>query len=119
MSKRRSPIDYSPKFAEGIFRPREVVESELAGVPARDTGRRPAATDDRKHPSERTNVAPVERTKIRHTFDIYRDQLQALAEIQAARFKASGRKPKMGDLVQEALDAYIEKTNVRSNERRG
>jgi hypothetical protein len=45
----------------------------------------------------------------------------ALSEIQAERFSLSGRKPKLGELVQEALDAYNAKerkrTNVRTKER--
>jgi hypothetical protein len=58
---------------------------------------------------------------VRHSFDIWQDQLLGLSEIQAERFSQSGRKPKLGELVQEALDAYIaterKRTNVRTNER--
>jgi hypothetical protein len=69
----------------------------------------------------RTNERTLERSRVRHSFDIWQDQLLGLSEIQADRFSRSGRKPKLGELVQEALDAYIAKerkrTNVRTNER--
>ena len=67
--------------------------------------------------NERTTIRTNERSRIRHSFDIYQDQLLAMADIQAAIFRKTGRKPKMGELVQEALDLYIKKMNVRTNER--
>jgi hypothetical protein len=68
---------------------------------------------------ERMNERPVVPRIIRHSFDIRQDQLLALAEIQAQEFAASGRKPKMGELAQEALDLYIaskRRENGRTNE---
>jgi hypothetical protein len=68
----------------------------------------------------RTNDRTNERPKVRHSFDIYRDQLLSLAQIQAERFRESGRKPKVGELVQEAIDQYVaatKQTNDRTNER--
>ena len=137
---KRPPISYTPQFGGGIFRPREVVEDELAATEAaavstptldeavevpvepdrteEEQSPPPAARPATERSNERSIVRTNERTKIRHTFDIFQDQLQSLAEIQAARFKEAGRKPKMGDLVQEALDAYIEQINERTNERR-
>jgi hypothetical protein len=145
---KRSPIDYTPQFGAGIFRPKETIEKELAalaetspdtahGILAEDGT--PATADlieDRDETtsrrqsrsfrtnvatSERTNVRTNERSRVRHSFDIWQDQLLGLSEIQAERFSRTGRKPKLGELVQEALDAYIAKerkrTNVRTNER--
>jgi hypothetical protein len=69
--------------------------------------------------NERTDGRPAPPRVIRHSFDIRQDQLLALAEIQAQDFAASGRKPKMGELAQEALDLYItskRKENERTNE---
>jgi len=54
---------------------------------------------------------------VRHSFDVYEDQLLALAEVQTALFRKTGRKPKMGELVRTALDAYIQAVNERSDER--
>ncbi len=116
---KRAPIDYAPQFGGGIFRSKDAVESDLALIeqePARktppsdeplfDAAQAVAPTrpvDDRT--IERTN----ERTRVRHSFDIWQDQLVGLAEIQTQIFNATGRKPKLGDLVQEALDIYIAK----------
>lgn len=124
----RTPINYRPQFADAMFRPREVVEAELAEETPTSTNRpdrkrrRPAATDRTSERTvERSNGRTMERAQVRHSFDIWQDQLTALAEIQSQRFTATGRKPKMGSLVQEALDAYIaaqrKRTNERSNER--
>jgi hypothetical protein len=117
---KRAPIAYTQQFGAGIFRPKDVVESDLAEGP-QDTEAppsAPAARTARPQAKERTIVETTERTKIRHTFDIFQDQLLALTEIQAGRFKQTGRKPRVGDLVQEALDAYIERTNDRSGPQR-
>ena len=148
---RRAPIDYQPQFGGGIFRPKEDVEADLdeleheGGVPANEpaiasrdesggSATEAGATDSAprrqrraasEHPPERTgnrsNERTNERTRTRHSFDIWQDQLLALTEIQVQRFNRTGRKPKLGELVQEALDAYIgrerERTNVRTNER--
>jgi hypothetical protein len=121
----RTPINYRPQFSETMFRPREVVEAELAEEPPTTAGRRRRKLPESETLNERTNERSDERTssrlQVRHSFDVWQDQLAALAEMQAQRFTASGRKPKMGTLVQEALDAYIAahsaRTNERSNER--
>jgi hypothetical protein len=47
------------------------------------------------------------RRKVRHTFDIYDDQLFSLKEIALERQKLFGERVLLGDLVQEALDAFI------------
>src|SRR4051794_14200096 len=145
---KRAPIDYTPQFGAGIFRSKETIEQELAeladeaATDADDTANEVVPEDgaevaadrvegsDRGAPgrrpqsprtNERTNVGTLERSRVRHSFDIWQDQLLGLSEIQADRFSRTGRKPKLGELVQEALDAYIVKerkrTNVRTNER--
>jgi hypothetical protein len=63
--------------------------------------------------NEATNVPTKQRTfhreKIRHTFDIYDDQLLSLREIAIERQKIFGERVLLGDLVQEALDMLISK----------
>jgi hypothetical protein len=119
---KRSPIDYTPQSGGEMFRPRAVVEDELAAVadegrdePTPIVARQPERMNERTN--ERTNHRTVERLIVRHSFDIGRDQLVALAEIQTHIFNQTGRKPKLGPLVQDALDAYIAKHRKRSNER--
>ncbi len=54
---------------------------------------------------------------MRHSFDIYEDQLVSLADIQAHLYRRNGKKPKVGDLVQQALDAYIAGANQGQDDR--
>lgn len=69
--------------------------------------RRPPKTNER--PKERTN----ERIKIRHSFDIFQDQLSKLQEIQIKTIQQGRKKPRLGDLAQQALDEFLKK-NERS-----
>ncbi len=135
---KRPPIEYTPQFGAGIFRPKDAVEQDLAELEvgadapnADGQAAEPDAAPPRQRQvgserssnalSERTNVRTNERTRVRHSFDVWQDQLLALTQIQAERFNRTGRKPKLGELVQEALDGYIaqqrKRTNVRTNER--
>ncbi len=47
------------------------------------------------------------RTKIRHSFDIFQDQLFALRDLAHERERGSVKKVPLGDLVQESLDMYL------------
>ena len=145
---KRAPIDYTPQFVTGVFRSKETIDQELAeladeaATDTSDTANEIVPDDGTEvtadsveggngqvsrrrlrssRMNERTNERALERSRVRHSFDIWQDQLLGLSEIQADRFSRSGRKPKLGELVQEALDAYIAKerkrTNVRTNER--
>ena len=82
---------------------------------------RPASELER--PNERPDAQTIERpadsadgpavglamrTKVRHSFDVYRDQLLALGDIQQSVARQQGKRPRLGDLVQEALDSYIQ-----------
>jgi hypothetical protein len=66
-----------------------------------------------ERPNERSNERLNERSvkkkreKIRHTFDIYRDQLVALQMIQLEKFQAGKKKPKLGKMVAEGIDLFI------------
>ena len=59
--------------------------------------------------NERSSVKPPKRKreKIRHTFDIYRDQLVALQMLQLEKFQAGKKKPKLGKMVAEGIDLFI------------
>jgi hypothetical protein len=141
---KRAPIEYTPQFGGGIFRSKETIADELAELEENDSvvaigktldpeaiqaatatagasRRSSKSVRTNGRTNERSNERTVERNRVRHSFDIWKDQLLGLSEIQAERFSQSGRKPKLGELVQEALDAYIAKerkrTNVRTVER--
>jgi hypothetical protein len=65
-------------------------------------------TDER--PIGRTNVrteAKQKRRKIRHAFDIYQDQLFSLQMRQLEAVQRGKRKPKLGRMVQDAIDMYL------------
>ena len=59
--------------------------------------------------NERYFVKPVQRTKIRHTFDIFADQLLSLREIALDQEKLYGERVLLGGLAQQALDMLIAK----------
>src|SRR3712207_4535265 len=77
----------------------------------------PVIKDEQNVANETTNVSTLDATvqhsflrrKVRHTFDIYDDQLFSLKEITLTRQKRCGEKVLLGDLVQEALDMFITK----------
>jgi hypothetical protein len=106
---KRKPIDYTPQFGGGIFRPKDEVESERLVADTSSLAQR--------GPSVRPFVRTDERIQRRHSFDVWQDQLIALTEIQTQMFHNTGRKPKLGELVQEALDDYIAKQRTQTIER--
>ena len=139
---KRTPIEYTPQFGGGIFRSKETVAEELAELEddecrrcgplsSTDSEAMPPATatagasrQPAKRPSERTVERTNGRTNERSNATGFairsisgRTSCSALSEIQAERFSQSGRKPKLGELVQEALDAYIAKERKRTNGR--
>lgn len=67
-------------------------------------------TDDRTNvrTSESTNVRKEKRVKIRHAFDIFEDQLRALHTLQLKAVQAGRTKPKLGEMVQKAIDMFLE-----------
>ena len=99
----------------------EVTADSVEGGDGKVSRQLPQSSRSNGATNERSNERTLERSRVRHSFDIWQDQLLRLSEIQADRFSRTGRKPKLGELVQEALDAYIAKewkrTNVRTNER--
>ncbi len=75
------------------------------------TERTDIRTNERTEEAQMVTLPVPERRKVRHSFDIYEDQLVSLADIQAHLYRRNGKKPKVGDLVQQALDAYIASAN--------
>jgi hypothetical protein len=62
-------------------------------------------TDERSN--ERTSGRKKERIKIRHSFDIYQDQLIDLQTIQLRAVRRGKSKPTLGEMVQQAIDGYL------------
>jgi len=69
--------------------------------------------------NERWTVGTIQRTpdrlKVRHTFDIYVDQLHALQAFQLRAVQRGKRKPTLGKMVQQAIDLYLKRQAKRSN----
>ncbi len=65
-------------------------------------------------PKDRKNEVTKERIKVRHTFDIFKDQLLSIKEIALKREKTFDKKVRLGDIFKEALDMFI--TKERLNE---
>lgn len=67
--------------------------------------------------NEATNVPPFQppvetkpsRRVIRHTFDVYHDQLIRLQKLQIAAMSKGRKKPKLGKMVQKAIDLYLKR----------
>lgn len=86
-------------------RPNDRMTTQQPALPAQTA--QPSVETPVETRTERSNERTVERTKVRHTFDIFQDQLTALRRIQLAREELSHKHYRLGDLVQEALDAFI------------
>ena len=67
--------------------------------------------------NDRTNERTTVRIKTRHSFDIFKDQLEALMDMQYKTTKKGEKKPSLGELVQAALDKYLNTANERTNDR--
>ncbi len=61
----------------------------------------------------RTEIKP-KRQKIRHAFDIFRDQLYSLQMKQLEAVQKGKRKPKLGKMVQEAIDLYLNQVKAKN-----
>ncbi len=106
-SKPRIPINYEATTGR-VFRPASEVQAERDALEQGEVEPIESDQDDKtnERSNERTN-GQAERRVIRHSFDIYHDQLMRLGEIQMNLYRETGKKPKLGRLVQEALDQYI------------
>ena len=62
--------------------------------------------EQRRQPAKK---AKKERAISRRTFDVYDDQYRDLQVIQLEAVKDGKKKPKLGVMVQQALDAYIKR----------
>lgn len=56
--------------------------------------------------------APASRVRVRHSFDVFADQLLSLREIALTREAHTGQRVRLGDVVQEALDGFIARSTT-------
>jgi hypothetical protein len=111
------PAAPRPEVADDPKPPATIYESRpqpAAAPPATDRHDSEAKT---VRPNERTNERPIgrkaKRTKVRHSFDIFFDQLIDLQVLQLKSVRRGRRKPRLGDMVQKAIDLYLAKEYAR------
>ena len=123
MASKKYPEKVMSELAQSAFfrpnPPQAEPDSQAELAPLSEDAPAPArfSQEDSKPNSRTTNVRTNERTrerrKIRHTFDIFADQLRALRELALDRESATGDRVLLGELVQEALDMLIEKERMK------
>lgn len=64
-------------------------------------------SDERTVERSNERLFKPKREKIRHTFDIYKDQLMSLQIIQLEKVQAGKKKPKLGKMVSEGIDLFL------------
>lgn len=87
------------------------VPSKPITTPQEENGRTAERPADRmaKRSNDRTAAWPHGRRVIRHGFDIFDDQLQALKDIQRNRERRHNKNVTLGQLAQEALEQFVER----------
>ena len=93
---------------------------QVPALPVKEEIKEPASLE-KSEPTIKKNESSLEQKSIRtkeqkeermlkhHSFDVFVDQLISLDQIQTQIYQEKGKKPKIGTLVQEALDEYITK----------
>jgi len=110
--------NYQPQSPTPSFKT-EVINLEAQNESNQDQKRTNVLSDERTdgRPNDGTNgrtfVKP-KRQKIRHAFDIYQDQLFALQMRQLEAVQKGKRKPKLGKMVQDAIDLYLKQPEKRN-----
>jgi hypothetical protein len=110
-SRKRTPISYDLQYAEGIFRPKDVVEEEQQHL------NEPVEADTSQDGTQAGTYVPtpLRRAKTRYPFDIYQDQLDTLRRL-ATEDKAAGGAGSMSAMVREAIDAHL--MTLKNNKKR-
>ena len=103
LEKTQAAPDQRPKASRQTTAQGDITSPEMVSEPSVQRTTEPSNEGTKQPTFERT----VQRTKVRHTFDVFKDQVLALGDIQQALARRHGTKPRLGDLVQEALDSYI------------
>jgi hypothetical protein len=120
---KRTPIDYKPQFGEGIFRPKDVVDSELdtlqthepdataeapnASMRARTRARSSSRAPSRGDAALADDLARTLQQKQRlasSTFRFQPQELEELDEVTAQIARATGAKLSKNDVVRLALN---------------
>jgi hypothetical protein len=110
-----APKTDEPQTDTVIFQNEPPTPPALSGTKARDT--EPKSERPNVRTNGATNGRKAKRSKIRHTFDIFADQLHDLQALQLKAVQAGKRKPTLGKMVQQALDWYLARQPKRKSKR--
>jgi hypothetical protein len=99
----------TPTLADNDPQPLNDIEANTRNGNAADTSIVAKNVHSDGRTDGRTNVHKPARSIIRHAFDIYADQLYALQALQLEAVQRGRKKPKLGSMVQKALDLYLQK----------
>src|SRR5437867_4317656 len=104
-------------FAKPNTTPPAQVPASVSHVQPKDTKTQPlhkrsrnerpnVRTDDapNERPTERPVEPTIERIKVRHSFDIFADQLRDLQTLQWQAVQVGKRKPTLGVMIQQGID---------------
>jgi hypothetical protein len=106
VEKKENPLADSP-FFEKPSTPLPQARNEENQDQKRSVERTFERPNERINERSNKRSMKMKREKIRHTFDIFRDQLVALQMIQLEKFQAGKKKPKLGKMVAEGIDLFI------------
>ena len=97
----KSGLADSPFFSRPVTQPSPKSEADA---------RPPVRTPDRvtSRTPERPTARPGERKVIRHSFNIYQDQYEALKRM-VARKALQGEQTTLADLLRDAIDTFLNK----------
>ena len=115
---KRAPLD--PQQFQVALPPqaRDPLDSIIPTAPQSPANQAPpktgeTATSPKRENAERRTRETAKmdgmRPRTRQGFDVFRDQIVALNELQVAFYRKTGKKPSMGEMVRTALDEQIAK----------
>lgn len=110
--ERANPLSDSP-FFEKSATPLPQVQIEQNQDQKRSNDRTFERPNERSNERLNERSPKLKREKIRHTFDIYKDQLIELQRIQWERVQGGKKKPKLGKMVSEGIDLYTKQQASR------
>jgi hypothetical protein len=108
--KQVNPRRFGHKEEEIDFHAEPITNKRQTGEGAKIVSEAPKRPQDASlRPMVHHITIPQKRVRIRHAFDIFEDQLDALKKIQSAHRDTHGTTgtPSLSDMTREAFDAFI------------
>jgi hypothetical protein len=103
------PVDTPPSTTQ---------ESKALGAPSQHLDSAPVHLPEKVIVHRRTSAPKsATRLKVKQGFQVYKDQVITLSELQFETYKHTGKKPQIGEFIRAALDDFIarKKRELESN----